>query len=73
VVVVGGRVVVGAGGTKGAGGGVDEVTVIVIGVSASPTLFEARSVKVYVPAVVGVPVRTPVTGSNVIPGGSVPA
>ena len=32
----------------------------------------AVTVKEYVPAKLGVPVRTPVTGSNVSPGGSAP-
>ncbi len=43
-------------------------------VSALEAMFEALSVtvtvKLYVPAVVGVPVRNPLLASSIIPGGS---
>ena len=62
----------GAGGVGGVGGAGAAAIVIVIGVDVVPVELAAVTVKENVPAVVGVPVRTPVVGSRVSPGGSAP-
>lgn len=63
----------GDGGVGGVGGeGLDATVMVRLDVVVVPAAFVARTVKVYVPAVVGVPESTPVLSSKVSPGGSVP-
>ena len=61
-------------GTGGAGGvGFAAITIVNVDVDVVPDEFVAVTVNVYVPAAVGVPVKAPVPGSRLSPGGSVPA
>ena len=62
-----------AGGKGGGGGGAGELTVMVmLAVAFGLVPFAAWTVNENVPALVGVPARTPVEGSKVSPGGKLP-